>query len=157
MSTDQNRRKVITALGLALPLALPSRLGAAQHPVPCLRFVSVEDGLIAALRATGTRSSWHGFPCVGVEVGHSDLVATGVQGCFNSQPFAGFPHGHLRIVRTSSEPGPAVGGVRLYLTTLEIAVTGGRNHAKGQPLDFTRLPAAPRLSVPDLPPRHYGF
>ena len=41
-----------------------------------------------------------------VEVGHSEQVQAGVQGCHNDRPFAGFPAGHLRIVRTGSEPGP---------------------------------------------------
>ena len=46
--------------------------------------------------------------CRRVEIGHSQQVSIGVQGCHNDRPFAGFPVGHLRIVRTGSEPGPMV-------------------------------------------------
>lgn len=80
------------------------------------------------------------------EVGHSADVLAGVQGCHNDRPFAGFPAGHLRIVRTGSGPGPVVGGVRLYVATVDVVLTGGRTADEpSRPLNFATLPAAPIL------------
>jgi hypothetical protein len=86
-------------------------------------------------------------PCRRVEIGHSELVRVGVQGCHNARPFAGFPTGHLRIVRTGSEPGPVCQGIRLYVSTVDVLLTGGLTQSDpSQPLDFASLPPAPTFS-----------
>src|SRR5512135_925226 len=107
-----SRRSLLSAIGLALPFSLGSRVGASATPVgtaPMLRFHPFEEAVREAF-ADHNRTS----PCRRVEVGHSEQVRAGVQGCHNDRPFAGFPTGHLRIVRTGSEPGPVWRGVRLY-------------------------------------------
>ena len=85
--------------------------------------------------------------CRRIEIGHSEQVRAGVQGCHNDRPFAGFPAGHLRIVRTGSEPGPMDRGVRLYVSTVDVALTGGLTPGiASRPLDFASLPPAPSFS-----------
>lgn len=145
-----HRRTVLSALGVLFPAAFVERVlasdGGSDAP-PVLRFRSFEDALRSAL--PGADRSAAGGPTVarGVEVGHSDLVARGLQGCHNERPFAGCPAGHLRIVRAGSGPGPVVGGVRLYVHTVDVAFASG--HAVGadsRPLDFALIPPAPVLA-----------
>jgi len=149
-----SRRSVLSALGLAFPIALGTRAGAAGSPAVdesmSLRFHSFEESVRAAFADVNadSRGETGDFaavdPCRRVEVGYSDLVRTGLQGCYNDRPFAGFPAGHLRITSTGSEPGTVVRGVRLYLTTVDIALTRGTpRSAPGRPLDFSSLPPAP--------------
>jgi len=139
----RDRRSVLAALGLAVPFGIPAR-AAATGPAPGLRFRSFEDAVREAFASAGS----DGTPYRRVEVGHSDEVRAGLQGCHNDRPFAGFPAGHLRIVRTGCEPGPAVNGVRLYVATVDVAVVGGPG---GRPLDFASLPPAPVFTAPPEP------
>lgn len=141
-----SRRSLLSAIGLALPFSLGSRVGASATPVgtaPMLRFHPFEEAVREAF-ADHNRTS----PCRRVEVGHSEQVRAGVQGCHhNDRPFAGFPTGHLRIVRTGSEPGPVWRGVRLYVSTVDVALTGGLTPGEpSRPLDFASLPPAPTFS-----------
>ncbi len=141
----QSRRSLLSALGLALPLGLGARVGASPTPAgtaPSLRLRPFEEAVREAFADLGRTS-----PCRRVEVGHSDLVQAGVQCCHNDRPFAGFPAGHLRIVRTGSEPGPVRRGVRLYVSTVDVALTGGlAPGSPSRPLDFASLPPAPTFS-----------
>ena len=95
--------------------ATPGGPGRPRAPVPPVRggrreaFAGHGPGLVGQTRPTEAAA----FPCRRVEVGHSEQVRAGVQGCHNDRPFAGFPAGHLRIVRAGSEPGPVRQGVRL--------------------------------------------
>ena len=135
----RDRRSVLAALGLAVPFGIDPRASAAPvGPAPGLRFRSFEEAVREAFASAGPADD--GVPWRRVEVGHSDAVQAGLQGCHNDRPFAGFPAGHLRIVRTSCEPGPAVNGVRLYTATVDVAVVGGPG---GRPLDFAAVPPAP--------------
>ena len=150
-----DRRSVLAALGLAVPFGLDTRAAAATGPAPGLRLRSFEDAVREAFASAGPAppGAPDGVPCRRVEVGHSDEVRAGLQGCHNDRPFAGFPAGHLRIVRTGAEPGPAVRGVRLYVATVDVAAAGG---AAGRPLDFASLPPAPvfgEAAAPDVEPR----
>ncbi|MFO0889412.1 MAG: hypothetical protein U0790_09765 [Isosphaeraceae bacterium] len=151
-----SRRSVLSALGLAVPFGAGARAGASSAPagtVPALRFRSFEQSLREAFIA-GESSRPRGGQALRempslrrVEVGHSELVQAGIQGCHNDRPFAGFPAGHLRIVRTGSEPGPVRQGVRLYVTTVDVVRTGGLDPAvPSRPLDFACLPPAPVFS-----------
>ena len=139
----RDRRSVLAALGLAVPFGVPARAAAATGPAPGLCFRTFEDAVREAFASPGPDG------CRRVEVGHSDDVRAGLQGCHNDRPFAGFPAGHLRIVRTGCEPGPTVNGVRLYVATVDVAVTDG---AGGRPLDFAALPPAPVFADPPAPP-----
>jgi hypothetical protein len=132
-----DRRSVLSALGLTLPFGLAAAPGraAAAGPPPAVRFRPFEDALRDALAAAGTGESCR------VDVGYAERVLAGVQGCVNARPFAGFPAGRLRVMRVGAGPGPAVGEVRLYVCTVEVAVTDEPGH----PLDFATLPAAPAL------------
>ena len=132
-----DRRSVLAALGAALPFAVPR--WATAGPAPGLRLRAFEDAVREAFHGPATADG-----CRRVPVGHSDLVAAGVQGCVNDRPFAGFPAGGLRVVRCGAEPGPAVGGVRLYAAFVDVAVNDG---AAGRPLDFAALPPAPVLDA----------
>ncbi len=88
------------------------------------------------------------FACRRIEIGYSDEVLSGIQGCYNDRPFAGYPAGHLRIVRAGFGPGPIVHGVRLYVATVDVVLTGGRAGAfPDRPLDFAKLPPAPTLAA----------
>ena len=139
----QDRRSVLTALGLALPLGLGGRPWASSA-APGLRLRSFEDAVREAFRAGGPEEE---CPCRRVEVGHSEAVQGGLQGCYNDRPFAGFPAGWLRIVRTGFGPGPSVGGVRLYVATVDVALVGDdAQFVLGRPLDFASLPPPPTLS-----------
>lgn len=142
----RDRRSVLAALGLAVPFGIPARASAAPvGPAPGLRFRSFEDAVREAFAAPAP----DGWAAWRVEVGHSDEVRAGLQGCHNDRPFAGFPAGHLRIVRTGCEPGPAVNGVRLYVATVDVAVADGPG---GRPLDFATLPPAPVFTDPPESP-----
>ena len=140
----QTRRSILAAIGAALPFGLVTRSQAADHPIssapaPTLRFQSFEAAVRAAFAQRGTSKTTRR-----VEVGPSSLVQAGLQGCHNDRPFAGFPSGHLRITRTGSEPGPTWQGVRLYVTTVDVTLTGDRaTHDPSRPLDFAAIPAAP--------------
>ncbi|HEY1189484.1 MAG TPA: hypothetical protein VGE74_17665 [Gemmata sp.] len=148
---SHDRRSVIAALGLVLPLGFPGRSAAAAPPVArpaVLRFRSFEEAVRDAFATARPRATCDPFPCRRVEVGHSELLATGVQGCHNDRPFAGFPAGHLRIVRTGSEPGPVVCGVRLYVATVDVVLAGDPERGSAtRPLDFSVLSPAPSLGV----------
>lgn len=148
---SHDRRSVIAALGLALPFGINAAPRASARPVmftpPKLRFASFEDAVAAAFGA-GAALEYEGFACRRVEVGHSELLESGVQGCHNDRPFAGFAPGHLRIVRVGSHPGPVFHGVRLYVYTVDVALTGGRECGEpGRPLDFAALAPAPVLGA----------
>ena len=137
---NQERRQVLTAIGLALPIGLFRAAGTGTAgPPPVLGFRPFEDAVWAAFAGdpTGTRR---------VEVGHADVLLAGAQGCHNDRPFAGFPAGHLRIIRVGSEPGPACGGVRLYVCAVDVFVTGGAGD-ESRLLDFSLLPPAPVLAA----------
>lgn len=149
-----DRRSVLATIGLALPLGLDGRAGASSRPTgpaPVLRLVPFEEAVRAAF-ASGAALPGEEFPCRRIEIGHSDEVLAGLQGCYNALPFAGFPAGHLRVVRAGFGPGPMVGGVRLYVSTVDVALTGGREcDLPGRPLDFALLPPAPALVPPSAP------
>jgi hypothetical protein len=142
---NQTRRSLLSAIGVALPFGIGTRLGAcptSAEAAPVLRFRSFEEAVRKAFSEHGQSPSHRR-----VEIGHSEQVRAGVQGCHNDRPFAGFPAGHLRIVRTGSEPGPMDRGVRLYVSTVDVALTGGlRPGIASRPLDFASLPPAPSLS-----------
>jgi len=152
---DHGRRNVITALGVAAPLGLLGRAWGSPEPVvdvPVLRLRSFEEAVREAFASGAPDAGKESFPCRRVEVGDCSLLRHGVQGCHNNRPFAGFPAGHLRIVRAGSEPGPAIGGVRLYVATVDIAFTGGRAHGHpSRPLDFAKLPPAAQLAAGSVP------
>lgn len=154
---DRGRRSVLAALGLAVPFGLWARRDAAGATPPTsmgegpeLRLRPFEQALREAFAGPGLAAAAGSFPCRRVEVGHADLLDQGVQGRHNDRPFAGFPAGHLRIIRTGAEPGPAVGGVRLYVSWVEVALMSG--HAldrPSRPLDFAMLPPAATLGDPN--------
>lgn len=148
---DRDRRSILAALGLALPFGLGSRAAGASAPagpLPGLRFRPFEEAVRAAFSVVGGPTiEVGGYSGRRVEVGQTDLLHGGVQGCHNDRPFAGFPAGHLRIVRAGCEPGPVVGGVRLYVSTVDVVLTRGRECGEpSRPLDFAALPPAPVLS-----------
>jgi hypothetical protein len=148
-----SRRSFLSAIGIALPFGLGARVVAASTPIgnaPVLQFRSFEDGVREAFSVHGRASlndaggKGEMFPCRRVEIGHSEQVRAGVQGCHNARAFAGFAAGHLRIVRTGSEPGPPWQGVRLFVSTVDIALTGGLTPGvPSRPLDFASMPPAP--------------
>jgi len=145
-----SRRSVLASLGVTLPVGLAARAEASPGqagPAPTLRFRSFEDALRLAFSARPRGVAADPSPCVRVEVGHSEDVRPGVQGCHNDRPFAGFPAGHLRIVRAGTEPGPVRRGVRLYVSTVDIVLTDGLTpDTASRPLDFATLPPAPSFS-----------
>ena len=143
---NQGRRSLLSAIGFSLPLGFGTSVGAATKTADSgsmLRFRAFEDAIREAFADFDGRTSL----CRRVEIGHSEQVRAGVQGSHNDRPFAGFPVGHLRIVRTGSEPGPESGGVRLYVSTVDVAWTGGLTPGvPSRPLDFSTLPPAPSFS-----------
>ncbi|WZO96116.1 hypothetical protein EP7_003098 [Isosphaeraceae bacterium EP7] len=149
-----NRRSILSAIGVAIPIGLGARVSSAASavgPAPALRFRPFEEALSGAVADPGRTTSIDleglTYPCLRVEVGFSEQIQSGIQGCHNDRPFAGFPAGHLRIVRTGSEPGPVRNGVRLYVSTVDIALTGGLTPGDAsRPLDFASLPPAPTFS-----------
>lgn len=139
-----DRRSVLAALGLAVPFGIDTRAGAAPAgPALGLKFVPFEEAVRAAFAAPADA------PWRRVEVGHSDEVRAGLQGCVNDRPFAGFAAGQLRILRTGCEPGPAVRGVRLFVATVDVVADDAE---PGRPLDFATLPPAPVFADPPAPP-----
>jgi hypothetical protein len=142
---NQTRRSILSAIGVALPFGIGNHVGASPTPAeaaPVLQFRSFEEAVRTAFSGRGQSST-----CRRIEIGHSEQVRAGVQGCHNDRPFAGFPAGHLRIVRTGSEPGPMYRGVRLYVSMVDVALTGGLTPGVvGRPFDFASLPPAPTLS-----------
>lgn len=160
---NQDRRTLLSAIGLAFPFGRalrPAGSAAPAGPPLVLRFRSFEDAVREAFATTGAPAVDAGrpFPCRRVEVGHSEAIEAGVQGCHNVRPFAGFPAGHLRIVRAGSEPGPVRGGVRLYVTTVDVALTRGRDcGGPSRPLDFAALPPAPVLAIGKPTPADGAF
>ena len=145
-------RSLLSAMAVALPIGLGTRVEASMTPVvkvPMLRFRPFEEAVREAFGDRDSMSNMTGqtYPCRRVEIGHSEQVRAGVQGCYNDRPFAGFPAGHLRLVRTGSEPGPIWQGIRLYISTVDIALTGGlTSQGPSRPLDFASLPPAPTFS-----------
>jgi hypothetical protein len=148
-----NRRSLLSGFGLAIPFGLGVRAVASSRPsaeAPALRFLSFEEAVREAFADAERDSDGETsnptpvIPCRRVEVGPSDLVRTGLQGCHNDRPFAGYPTGHLRIISTGSQPGPIRQGVRLYVSTVDIALCcGSMQGVPGRPLDFASLPPAP--------------
>lgn len=142
---NQTRRSILSVIGAALPFVTGTWARASRpspETVPVLRFHSFEEAVRAAFSDRCQSSICHR-----IEIGHSEQVRAGVQGCYNDRPFAGFPAGHLRIVQTRFEPGPIDRGVRLYISTVEVALTGGVTPSvAGRPLDFASLPPAPSFS-----------
>lgn len=147
-----SRRTILSAIGLGLPFGLGTRLLASSTPLgaaPVLRFRPFEEAVRAAFAEKTPMSQvvGQGLPCRRIEIGHCEQVQAGVQGCHNDRKFAGFPAGHLRIVRTGSEPGPVRQGVRLYVSTVNVALIGGLTPVvPSRPLDFASLPPAPAFS-----------
>ncbi len=145
---NPTRRSLLSAIGVALPLgiAIPprARRNLATHAsAPVLRFRSFEEAVRAVFQADDSQSA----VCHRIEIGHSDQVRAGIQGCHNDRPFAGFPAGSLRILRIGSEPGPIHQGVRLYISTVDVARTNGMTPGvDSRPLDFAALPPAPILA-----------
>ena len=146
------RRSVLSSIAASVPLGIGAGVKAppaAPGPAPVLRFRPFEEAVRLAFedRSSADDPGVGTDLCRRVEVGHSDQVRLGVQGCHNDRPFAGFPAGHLRLIRTGSEPGPARQGIRLYVSTVDVLVTGGlAPGAPSRPLDFSSLPAAPILA-----------
>jgi hypothetical protein len=143
-----SRRSVLSGLGLGLPLGLGLGADARAAPpdeAPALRLLSFEDAVRDAFAGADGRRATH--PCRRIEVGHSDQVQAGIQGCHNDRPFAGFSAGALRIVRAGSTPGPSFRGVRLYVSWVDVMWTAGTDHGEAsRPLDFAALPPAPTFS-----------
>jgi len=140
---NHDRRSVLAAFGLALPFGLPSRSAAAPTgAAPSLRLRSFEEAVTEAFRVAPPGSA---PPRFRIEIGYSDAVLAGVQGCHNDRPFAGYAAGRLRIVRTGSGPGPIIQGVRLYVATVDVELADGVAGVASRPLDFSKLPAAPVL------------
>jgi len=156
---NHDRRAVLAAFGLAIPFGVDRFAGASPlftGGSVGITLRSFEDGVREAFRlfAPVDAPAWRR-----VAVGHGPAVEVGLQGCVNDRPFAGFLPRCLRIVRTGSEPGPTVGGVRLYLATVDLI----RNDPTipGRPLDFASLPPAPVLIGSEADsvrptPRRYG-
>lgn len=138
----QTRRSLLAILGSILPVGLTHQ-GATASAItpdgPQLRFRSFEEAVRNAFEQSPAGSHQ-------IEVGHSERIQSGVQGCHNDRPFAGFAAGRLRIVRAISEPGPVWQGVRLYVARVEVARNDGfATDSPTRPLDFALLPAAPTL------------
>jgi hypothetical protein len=147
-----SRRSILSAISVALPFGLGTRLSASSAPMgtsPSLWFRSFEEAVRAAFadRSSANDLAGQPFPCRRIEIGHSERVRAGVQGCHNDRPFAGYPAGHLRIVLTGSQPGPVRQGMRLYVATVDVALTGGLiPGVPSRPLDFASLPPAPSFT-----------
>jgi len=148
------RRSLLTALGAALPFGLAAGARAAAPaggreagPAPTLRFRPFEDAVREAF--AGLRPAPDGSPAVRrrIEVGATELLEAGLQGCRNDRPFAGFPAGSLRIVGCGTEPGPSRRGVRLYVAAVDVALTAGPSRGEAsRVLDFAAIPPAPTLA-----------
>lgn len=143
----QDRRAILSAIGLALPFGFPLRASAATFPVPRLRLRTFEEALREAFQSEVVDPSTHDShaSCRRVEVGYCEGIQAGIQGCINDRPFAGFSARQLRIIRTGSGPGPTVSGVRLYVSTVDVLVVSSTKGETGRSLDFGSLPPAPYL------------
>jgi len=145
-----SRRSILSAIGLGIPFGVGSRLQASRSPpVASLRFRPFEEAVRSAFadESLKDQTTVQGFPRRRIEVGPCDRVQAGVQGCHNDRPFAGFPAGSLRIVRTGAEPGPVVYGLRLFVATVDVVLTSGpTDDAPSRPLDFASLPPAPTFA-----------
>jgi hypothetical protein len=133
---------------MEFPFFLDTRRAAAAPVVlaPVLQLRSFEEAVREAFSESPPTQAMSECPCRRIEIGHSEETLAGVQGCHNDRSFAGYPAGHLRIVRSSSRPGPIVGGVRLYVATVDVVLTGGRtDEGADRLLDFAMLPPAPLL------------
>ena len=144
---NQTRRSVLSAIGLVLPFGIGTRREGFSD--------SGRSGPRAAVPLVRGGRARRPSPATGrvVPLAAASRSATpsrsgpAVQGCHNDRPFAGFPAGHLRIVRAGSEPGPIDRGVRLYVSTVDVALTGGLTPGiASRPLDFASLPPAPSFS-----------
>lgn len=140
---NHDRRAMLAAFGLAVPFGFDRWAPAtplAKGTTVGITLRSFEDGVREAFRLfeSAGAPAWRR-----VAVGHGPAVEAGLQGCVNDRPFAGFLPGSLRIVRTGTEPGPTVGGVRLYLATVDVIRTDPT--VPGRPFDFSCLPPAPIL------------
>lgn len=147
----QDRRSVLAALGLAFPFVFTGRARAAAI-APVLSLRSFEEAVRDAfpvLDTSGTSASGEAVACRRIEVGHSDAVTAGLQSCHNDRTFAGHPAGQLRIVRTGSAPGPLVRGVRLYVATVDVALSSDPAAGESRPFDFATVPPAPVLTAGD--------
>lgn len=151
---NPSRRTLLAALGSFLPLGLArtTRAGRSATAAPALlRFRSFEQAVRDAFANDSDRNEiavveGRAYPCRRIAVGESEIVQAGLQGCTNGRPFAGFPAGGLRVVRTAVGPGPQLGGVRLYVTTLEIAAVDPRHSVDStRSIEFADLPASPIL------------
>lgn len=150
-----SRRSILSAIACALPFGIGSRLTASAplEAPPRLQFRSFENAVREAF-ANSSQASLEVATSSGeavcrrrIEVGHSEQIRAGVQGCVNDRAFAGFRAGCLRIVRSGSEPGPVRQGVRLYITTVDVALTKeSAFRVPGRPLNFASLPPAPAFS-----------
>lgn len=142
---SMNRRAALSVLGVTLPWGLvraaPLITGSRQAR---LHYRSFESSVREAFRDCSPQET---PACRRIEVGYTDLLQTVAIGCQNAKPFAGFPIGQLCITRCGSEPGSAVGGVRLFVTWVEVLLV---RNSGGQPscvFDFARLPPAPLLTA----------
>ncbi|MFO0959874.1 MAG: hypothetical protein U0800_20975 [Isosphaeraceae bacterium] len=135
------RRNWISSTGAALPILWQGRSPASAPELPpqAIRLRPFEESVRAAFGEAPERGS-----CRRIEVGDSDLVRAGVQGCHNTTAFAGFPPGQLTIVRSSAGPGPPRGGLRLYVTAVEVRWNPEHVPERStRGLDFARIPPAP--------------
>ena len=151
---NQDRRSILASIALILPFGLTGRTQAAEVGLtPILHFRTFEESLREAFGARPANDEVPGeaFRICQIEVGHSDDITAGLQGCHNDRTFAGFPCGHLRIIRTGSAPGPVFQGVRLYVATVDVALTLGALAGTSCPLDFATVPPAPVFACGNLP------
>lgn len=138
MLMNTTRRSILSAIGAAIPFGLGDSVNASNFHVgmpPVLRFRPFEEAVREAFadHAQSNNGPGYTFSCRRIEVGHSDLVSAGVQGCHNDRPFAGVPAGRLRIIRTGSEPGPVWQGVRLYVSTVDVVLIDGLHSRRREP------------------------
>ncbi len=138
---SHTRRTILSFFGAALPFGICHNGRATPRAAPAppaLGFRSFEAGVRAAFANDASPAATRR-----VELGCSEQVFSGIQGCHNDRPFAGFETGRLRIVRVGTGPGSMLGGVRLFVTTVDVAVVGHRDLTRSsRPLDFSSLPPA---------------
>jgi hypothetical protein len=148
---NSTRRSIISTLGLMVPIGLAGHaFGADTSVVPTLelKFRSFEDRVREAFSeqqsdANGPSTLRSTELSQRIEVGYSEDVEAGLQGCYNDRSFAGFPAGCLRIVRVGSGPGSVHAGVRLHVTTVEVVLTDSQQKSSTcRPFNFAGIPAA---------------
>jgi len=152
----QDRRSVLSVLGLSLPFGFFTR-GSEVGPPPVLRFLSFEEAVRQAFADPPPPAIPGPAPdsptCRRIEVGHSERLQYGVQGCENDRLFAGFPKCRLRIIRTGFEPGPVRGGARLYIATVDITLNETPlGDTPRRLLDFRLLRPAPTFVEEETDP-----